>query len=124
MRTFVYRDSGKIVMRDDLVEVLRGYLGRGWFVIPAHAQEKRPLVRYHYRRMQLPTEQEWEKWLESCAHCGIGVVTGRPSGGLVVVDVDRDSEFKKLELPVPTTFAVRSPSGGIHYYYRSAKAIR
>jgi hypothetical protein len=74
--------------------------------------------------MHLPTDQEWQKWLERYPECGIGVITGRPSGGLVVVDVDTESEFKKLELPVPMTFAVRSPSGGIHYYYRSTKSIQ
>jgi hypothetical protein len=111
-------------MRDTVMEASRGYLGRGWFVLPAHAKEKRPLVRYLYRRMNLPTDQEWQKWLERYPECGIGVITGRPSGGLVVVDVDTESEFKKLELPVPMTFAVRSPSGGIHYYYRSTKSIQ
>jgi hypothetical protein len=41
-----------------------------------------------------------------------------------VVDVDEEAGFRRVRLSIPKTWAVQSPSGGTHYYYRSAKPIR
>jgi hypothetical protein len=60
----------------------------------------------------LPTPEEWQKWTEKWPDCGI-----------VVVDVDKKAEFKKVGLSVPMTWTIRSRSGGSHYYYQAGICV-
>ncbi len=65
---------------------------------------------------------------------GAGVATGARSGGLVILDIDAKSGvngFESLERleagawgPLPETLTVRSPSGGLHLWFRHPGAFQ
>lgn len=50
-----------------------------------------------------------------------GIATGSRSGGIVVLDLDakpgRDGLAWARDKPIPATFTVRTPSGGLHFYF-------
>lgn len=61
----------------------------------------------------------------------MGIVTGAASGGLLVLDVDnkngKDGMASLLKLTrgeEPDTLKVRTPSGGVHYYFRTDQTVR
>ncbi len=80
------------------------YLQTGWFVLPADPVEKRPLVRYVHRTWKQPSLQEWQRWRKRWPNCAVGVVTGTPSRGLLVVDVDDEAAARSVSLSCPPTF--------------------
>lgn len=65
-------------------------------------------------REELAQALEWAKV------GNVGLRTGGNSGGIVVVDVESDAEPGAYEaLGLPPTVAVRTGSGGFHYYFRA-----
>lgn len=65
-------------------------------------------------REELAQALEWAK------AGNVGLRTGGNSGGIVVVDVESDAEPGAYEaLGLPPTLAVRTGSGGFHYYFRA-----
>lgn len=52
----------------------------------------------------------------------IGMATGRASG-LFVFDVDRLAALGELPREMPETLTIRTPSGGLHYYYNYIDGI-
>ncbi|CAN5679918.1 bifunctional DNA primase/polymerase [soil metagenome] len=68
-------------------------------------------------------------WFRNYAGAGVAIACGhelRSGGHLLILDVDvrhdGDSSVEELEAvngELPTTWTVRTPSGGWHYYYRS-----
>jgi putative DNA primase/helicase len=91
------------------------YHRRGWCPIPVKNRSKEPnlpeLAPYLNRRA---TKDELNSWMWS----GVGIVTGRLSG-ILVLDVDGsegEQELKKHRHP--TTPMVRTASGGLHLYFK------
>ena len=66
---------------------LRDYLEQGLFVIPFIKGSKIPLIEQDEYR-QKPTEKKLEKWFSEDVN--IGVLCGKESGGLIVIDFDED----------------------------------
>lgn len=68
------------------------------------------------------------KILDPETDSAFGIATGTKSGGIVVLDLDtkpgRDglSWARSLATPLPATFTVRTPSGGLHFYFLSPLA--
>ena len=64
-----------------------------------------------------------EKILDPSTDPAYGIATGSRSGGLVVLDLDTKPGRDGLEWarnapgPLPATFTVRTPSGGLHFYF-------
>ncbi|GAB2571967.1 bifunctional DNA primase/polymerase [Streptomyces capparidis] len=128
--------------------------GRGWHVFPLRPYSKRPALHGAGRcpgtgpcaRGHAPWEQQAtddadriESWWAGGAAWNVGIATG-PSN-LVVVDLDMPksgkskadtptgvANFKALceraGQPVPTTFRVRTASGGWHLYFTAPPGIR
>lgn len=127
------------------------YLGHGLNTIPAGSftkgpsgkydvwDSKKPAIAWLDRQQKLNTEHlDYTSYAASPTETvGIGVVTGKSSGGkegygLEVLDIDTkndpdglieaeiDSKLQQY-LPeiYPTLVKLRTPSGGIHYLYRS-----
>jgi len=107
------------------------YLDRGWAILPLAPEDKVPhhcVLREVYGKSawaplgrRPASRPELEAWLDVDPRCGIGVLTGSASGGLVVADVDGD-----LDVRHPPTAAVATGRGW-HFYFttdlqpRSAK---
>lgn len=93
------------------------YLARGWSVIPLSG--KLPLVSWKEFQSRRPSLIELTTWFaaEERPPTGLGIVTGRISG-LVVVDCDsrQDAEFWSSEHG-SSPFIVDTGGGGVHFYY-------
>ena len=106
----------------------------GWRVFPLRPKGKKPLPKSHgfLDASSDPEVVAAMTWEVDGAPCNIGVATGN---GLVVLDVDCkngkngfDSLTKigltKASLEQFGTFMVLTPSGGVHYYFKSSQAVR
>lgn len=94
---------------------------RGWKVFPTHANEKRPCIKDPFGRATNVREEIIDLFSEFPG-AGLGVPTG-PSNGITVIDVDRKNgvdgwfNLQTLELDIPETAVVHTPSGGFHLYF-------
>src|SRR5215216_3110511 len=102
-------------------------IDRGFFVFPLRPGDKRPLPHFKHweQRATRDPDRVFQWWSE--APYNIGVATG-PSQLLVVdCDIRHDNtgldwrvvedEVAILGQPLPKTFCVRTPSGGLHLYF-------
>jgi hypothetical protein len=101
----------------------------GWALLPVLRASKAP----HYEVLQqVYGSRKWgplgdrrasppeiKTWLECDPHAGIGILTGSPSGNLVVVDID--CRPKGVTFPVTPTVET---GRGLHLYLRSCSAVR
>jgi hypothetical protein len=107
---------------------------RGFFVFPLRPGDKRPLpyfTQWEQRATRDP-DRVCQWWLK--APYNIGVATG-PSQ-LLVVDCDMapgdrsagwrqiGNEVAILGRQLPKTFSVRTPSGGLHLYFKAPRNVR
>lgn len=99
------------------------YRARGWCVLPTQ-RDKRPHApalaatsgsnRWSRLRGEPATKEEISEWYTRFPEAGVGILTGQPSG-LVVVDFDRPfpSGVRLAETPIAQT------GRGLHIYYGS-----
>ena len=115
---------------------------RGWAVFPCRPGDKRPAIdRWEERASARPAHVR-AAWRDRFRACNVGVACG-PSG-LVVIDLDtavhggslpeswaaepgvRDGRgvlavlAERAGQPWPSTYSVRTPSGGLHLYFAAA----
>jgi len=99
------------------------YIERGWSVIPLVPGTKRPAAEvapYLSGERRIDRDSAFYYWCdrEGVAPYGIGIVTGDPSG-LLVVDVDPrnggDVAAVAAEMP-HAGYRVRTAGGGMHFY--------
>ena len=113
----------------DLKEWAIEYARKGLAVFPLCERDKRPATRNGFKDATTDLKQI-EEWWSSNANYNIGIATGSASGGLIVVDIDQDSEKGKDGLSsitawmkehgkVNTTAEVNTGRGGLHLYYKS-----
>lgn len=106
----------------DIAQIAATYCQRGWAVIPVRAGAK------------MPIENDWpNKGRRTAAECAaawtlypdanVGILTGLVSG-LWVLDIDPQnggmtalSGLIAAYGQLPETYVVRTPSGGLHYYF-------
>ena len=107
--------------RDEALE----YVDLGWSVLPVRPDEKRPYMAnwLQYER-QRATRQQVEGWFNSLSGAGVGAVTGRISG-MVVLDVEADCPYPVEDLlrRWPTQLYSRTGSGGWHLYYSYPQGV-
>lgn len=108
------------------VEQALTYLGYGWSVIPVILRTddsgkiiKRPAIKWQAYQDRRPSEEEIRHWFGIRQYNGIGVVTGKISG-LVVVDIEQGA-FP--EDSIESTLESRTISGGRHVFYRWEKPV-
>ena len=101
----------------------------GWRVLPLRPTDKRPAMRGWPALATTDRETILEWWNANgpFPHCNVGVATGRESGIWVLdVDVGVENGFTTLRTllaqhgttDLPRTFTVKTPSGGLHLYFR------
>ena len=105
------------------------YLERGFALLPV-GKDKRPYWDL------LPTDRrgkpiwaplaanpvgrrEIEQWLQHDPDCNIGIITGKPSGGVVVADFDRKPPRGLFMPPTPRVVTARQ----FHCYFRASRAV-
>lgn len=120
-------------MSDDIrLKAALAYAGLGWPVFPV-GDDKRPRIK-DWENQATSDELLIRKWAGKWPGTNFGCALGRAS--LVVVDTDVDKRQKDGTLAsgekslqalqaeqaasLPATFTVRTPSGGMHRYYRAA----
>lgn len=109
----------------DLAAAALEYLEAGWPVFPVEVVSKEPLIPTWgpYQR-RLPTVDEVERWWQKWPDAGIGLVTGKLSG-VVVVDLDLykwqgdPEEVRAFARKVfgPSPWVGTTQRGGEHWYY-------
>ena len=94
---------------------------QGCKVFPTNPNTKRPCIKDPFGRA-VNSREEVIDLFKDFPGAGIGVPTG-PSNGITVVDIDIkngvDGWFNlgALEIEIPITAVVHTPSGGFHLYY-------
>ena len=105
-----------------LVEAATRYAEHGWPVFPCRPGAKAPHTANGLKDASTDTgliEGWWNVWPAA----NVAIVTGRPSG-LVVLDVDGDDGAEALRTlerqhgRLPRTLSVVTPRGGNHYYFK------
>ncbi len=106
----------------DICDSALRYAGRGWHVLPVQSGSKVPLIPDwpNCATTDPSTIRIW--WDQKFPGAGVGVVTGPPSG-LVVLDIDGrrgEDTLAALEQQhgkLPLTHAVHTGGGGRHLYF-------
>lgn len=100
--------------------MLERYLDLKWLVLPLLPGDIRPPFPWREFRKKPPGREEWALWREifPVPPYGVGLLTGRPSG-IVVVDVDdtRVAEWFQIKIPFLTP-CVRTRRG-FHLYFKT-----
>ena len=103
-------------------ELLRKYYyDYNWTIIPVKEGEKRPGLSewksFQNRRPSIPELRKWFKPKET----GVGLITGKKSG-VVVVDEDSYKE-KGIKVKLSSPLVVKTGGGGKHYYFKYTEGI-
>ena len=107
-------------------ETIERYIKAGLCIVPTHIGEKYPALSSWKKYQEVrPTEEELRDWFdEKCNRDGMGFICGKVSGGLEVIDFDKQGqEFPYWKQSVPADLYSRlvietSISGGKHVYYK------
>ncbi len=104
-----------LTMNKNIKDHMFAYLEKGFSIIPIGIDKKPLISKWKEYQSRKPTKEEIIKWCETLNPCGIGIITGKISG-IVVLDIDVGADTNRLELP-PTP-SVKTGGGGWHHYYR------
>lgn len=121
-----------------MLEIALRYLRNSWSVIPLYWRGpdgscachdptcqhpgKHPLIRWLEFQQRLPTEEEIRQWWGKWPQAHIGLVTGKVSGSLAVLDIDDAELADRITSSNREDAAlVKTPSGGLHLYLRETQ---
>ena len=103
------------------------YQQLGWFPLPIHPEEKKPLIPWAHRKDQRPTKEEIVFWFDRWPNARIGVATGRLSE-VEAVDCDSLEALEKLcsSCNIPETLAQQTgrAEGGRHLFFKYSGKIK
>lgn len=109
-------------MTSNLHEAARRYAQRGWKIFPLSPGSKKPPAGSHGFQDASSDLEQIDKWWTETPDANIGFEPG--SAGLAVIDLDKSKpEFDEVDLMalnLPATFAVDTPSGGQHLYFKGS----
>ena len=106
-------------------DLAREYVSQGWSVLPVRPDEKRPYMQNWLQYMhQRATREQVDRWFAALTGAGVGVVTGKVSG-MVVLDVEHDcpTSIEDLLRRWPTRLVSRTGSGGYHLFYQYPQGV-
>ncbi len=96
----------------------RTYVARGWQVVPLHPKTKQPIGQ-GWQKGGLRAD-DLERAFAARLRRNVGLLLGKPSGGLVDVDCDAPEAVAAAALLLPRTGRVsgRASKPASHYWYR------
>lgn len=109
-------------MNQRLDAAMRYLKKRRWSVIPLEG--KRPRISWKPFQERLPSSEEVRQWWAWWPAANIGIVCGKVSDGLAVLDID-DVELAErlLKSGLPKeAMMCRTPRGGLHIYLTESKS--
>lgn len=107
------------------------YCKMGLSVIPIkgpyatdYDESKKPLLDWKEYQSTRPTEQIITQWFKKWPKANIALLTG-PQTNLLDLDIDKDKGgFESLKgKHLPKSWISRTPSGGLHYYFKWPKEL-
>ena len=107
-------------------ETAKRYLDLGWSVVPANVwwseeenkfKKNVALTSWKEYQNRLPTEVELHEWFDNNKSNGIGIITGKISG-VVIVDVEVGGLDQVKELSLDSTRIDKTISGGLHLFFK------
>ena len=105
-----------------MVDYALAYADIGWSVIPLK-RDKRPYESWLQYQTTRAGKKQIKSWWEKWPSANIGIVTGKISGGLVVIDIDSPEGLVALEGElgeIPATISQRTGTeGGQHLLFQS-----
>jgi putative DNA primase/helicase len=119
----------------NLLETALNLQANGISVVPVTADgSKRPAGKWQEYQQVRASTSVLEDWFRDRDDLGIGVVTGQISGGLEMAEIEgrgahrikdlsdiaKNSDLGPLWARLCTGWLERSPSGGLHWFYRVA----
>lgn len=106
-------------MNQQTEQLINEYIDSGWSILPVKPDEKRPYMTnwLQYTRTR-PGKQLVDSWFNNLTGAGVGLVTGKISG-IVVLDVEHwcPTPVEELLKKYPTNMVARSGGGGVHLFY-------
>ncbi len=88
------------------------YQSIGFSIIPI-GSDKKPLISWKKYQTEKASPTEIERWFSIYPEMGIGIVTGKISG-IVVVDIEKGGSSKGY----PSTVTAKTGGEGFHLYYK------
>lgn len=102
----------------ELLDVVQEWYERGFTPLPLHYPTKRAAVQWHSWQKRRPSLSVVRKAFDHKFYRNLGVLCGKVSGGLVVLDFDRPLHYYQWrDGRNVNTYTVRT-GRGFHVYYR------
>lgn len=116
-----------------LAEWASWYAANGFAVFPLKPRTKEPATAHGFKDATTDAAQV-ARWWGMSPSANIGIATGSPSGGLLVIDLDVDadrdedgmrtlSEWERNHAELPETLSVVTGRGGQHLWYRTDEPV-
>lgn len=124
----------------ELLKAAWEYQSLGFSVLPigSRNEHKAPIAgitwRHYQEELKRPSPEKVDEWFRNSQTLGIGIMTGKVSGGLEVLDIDTKNDPTGTILPDIWSFLeeyaggaglliVETRSRGLHIYYRTADPL-
>lgn len=108
------------VLKQSVLEAAKDFVTSGLSILPLRGKQP-ALKSWRYYQKNRPYPADVRRWHEERLLSGVGLICGRISGNLVVLDFDSQAAVEEFEDTFPTlidTLTVLSGSGrGAHFYY-------
>jgi hypothetical protein len=105
-------------MSNNILKNALAYQKRNLSVIPVKP-DKKPLIKWEEYKKRIADPDEIRVWFKKWPHANIGIVTGKISGDVGVIDVDNETGIEEINELLPESYITPmadTPSGGEHIY--------
>ena len=112
-------------LNNDIVDRALEYVNLGWSILPVRPDDKRPYMTNWLQYQKIRADRNLvTSWFSSLSNAGVGLVTGRISG-VVVLDVEHDCPIPIEDIlrKYPTGMVSKSGGGGRHLFYNYPRGV-
>ncbi len=114
-----------VPLNNDIVDRALEYVNLGWSILPVRPDDKRPYMTNWLQYQKIRADRNLvTSWFSSLSNAGVGLVTGRISG-VVVLDVEHDCPIPIEDIlrKYPTGMISKSGGGGRHLFYNYPRGV-